>query len=121
MVFWLVTWKTHRKLKICLQNLKKRSRSLSIKLSMYYFLKRTIDIFLSIVLLVVFSPVILVTAIAIKLTSKGPILADTPKRVGKDDKLFYPYKFRSMILDAHNLYGKKSLSSFPTLFGVSAN
>src|SRR5258708_1313309 len=103
MVFWLVTWKTHRKLKICLQNLKKRSRSLSIKLSMYYFLKRTIDIFLSIVLLVVFSPVILVTAIAIKLTSKGPILADTPKRVGKDDKLFYPYKFRSMILDAHNL------------------
>src|SRR5260221_607244 len=70
---------------------------------MYYFLKRTIDIFLSVILLVVFSPVILIAAIAIKLTSKGPVLADTPKRVGKDGKLFYPYKFRSMIVDAHNL------------------
>ncbi len=70
---------------------------------MYYFLKRTIDIFLSIVLLILFSPVILITSIAIKLTSKGPVLADTPKRVGKDGKLFYPYKFRSMIADAHNL------------------
>ncbi len=70
---------------------------------MYYFLKRTIDIFLSIVLLILFSPVILITLIAIKLTSKGPVLADTPKRVGKDGKLFYPYKFRSMIADAHNL------------------
>ncbi len=70
---------------------------------MYYFLKRTIDIFLSIVLLVVFSPVILATAIAIKTTSKGPVLADTPKRVGKDGKLFHFLKFRSMIANAHTL------------------
>ncbi|HWA51975.1 MAG TPA: sugar transferase [Patescibacteria group bacterium] len=70
---------------------------------MYYFFKRTIDIFLSVILLVLFSPVILVTAIAIKLTSPGPVFADTPKRVGKNEKLFYPYKFRSMIMNAHNL------------------
>lgn len=70
---------------------------------MYYFLKRTIDIFLSFFLLLIFSPVVVVTAIAIKLTSRGPILADTPKRVGKGGKLFYPYKFRSMIVNAHSL------------------
>lgn len=70
---------------------------------MYQFLKRLIDIFLSVLLLVIFSPVIIVSAIAIKLTSEGPVLADTPKRVGKDGNLFYPYKFRSMIVNAYNL------------------
>lgn len=70
---------------------------------MYYILKRLIDICLSLLLLIVFSPVIIVTALAIKLTSPGPILADTPKRVGKDGELFYPFKFRSMIMNAHNL------------------
>lgn len=70
---------------------------------MFYFFKRLSDIFLSIVLLIIFSPVILITAIAIKLTSKGPILADTPKRVGKDGKLFHFFKFRSMVVNAHNL------------------
>ncbi len=70
---------------------------------MYQFLKRLIDIFLSTLLLIIFSPVIIVSAILIKLTSEGPILADTPKRVGKDGNLFYPYKFRSMIVNAYNL------------------
>lgn len=70
---------------------------------MYHFLKRLIDIFLSVFLLILFSPVILVTVIAIKLTSYGPVLADTPKRVGQNEQLFYPYKFRSMIVNAHNL------------------
>ncbi|MFZ5932915.1 MAG: sugar transferase [Patescibacteria group bacterium] len=68
--------------------------------------KRAIDILGAIVLLVIFSPIILATAIAIKLTSAGPVLADTPKRVGKEGKLFYPYKFRSMIVNAHNLLRK---------------
>ncbi len=70
---------------------------------MYELIKRLIDILLSVLLLIIFSPVILVTAIAIKLTSKGPILADIPKRVGKNGKLFYPYKFRSMIVNAYEL------------------
>ncbi len=35
--------------------------------------------------------------------SQGPILADTPRRVGKDNKYFYPYKFRSMIVNAYYL------------------
>lgn len=69
----------------------------------YSFTKRLIDIFLSVFLLILFSPIILITAIAIKATSHGPVLADTPKRVGKDGKLFYPYKFRSMIVNAYRL------------------
>jgi exopolysaccharide production protein ExoY len=69
----------------------------------YEILKRSIDIVGASILLVLFSPIILGTAIAIKLNSKGPVFADTPKRVGKNGKLFYPYKFRSMILNAHIL------------------
>lgn len=68
----------------------------------YDFLKRILDIFLSIVLLVLFSPIILLTAIAIKLDSEGPVFADTPMRVGRDGKLFHMYKFRSMFRNAHD-------------------
>jgi exopolysaccharide production protein ExoY len=70
---------------------------------MFTICKRIIDIILSIILLILFSPIILVVAISIKFDSKGPILADTPERVGKNGKLFYPYKFRSMIVNAYNL------------------
>lgn len=72
----------------------------------YHITKRAIDVIGSIILLIFFSPLILITAIAIKLTSPGPILADIPKRVGKDGKLFRLYKFRSMIVNAHELMKK---------------
>lgn len=75
-----------------------------IKKSFYYeFLKRLIDIILSSILIVLFSPIILIVAIAIKLDSKGPVLADTPERVGKEGTLFKMYKFRSMVENAHEL------------------
>lgn len=70
---------------------------------MYEPTKRLLDVTFSIILLIVFFPVIVATAIAIKFTSKGPVLADTPRRVGKGGHLFYPYKFRSMIVNAHQL------------------
>ncbi len=69
----------------------------------YSITKRIIDILSSIILLVIFSPIIVIVAIAIKLETKGPILADTPRRVGKNNKFFYPYKFRSMIVNAYYL------------------
>ncbi|MBI3887551.1 sugar transferase, partial [Candidatus Microgenomates bacterium] len=72
----------------------------------FSFTKRLIDIIFSLLLLILFSPIILLVALAIKLNSKGPILADTPERVGKDDNLFYPYKFRSMIVNAYYLLKK---------------
>jgi len=70
---------------------------------LYELFKRLIDIVLSLILIVIFSPIIVLVAIAIKLDSKGPVLADTPERVGKNGKLFKMYKFRSMIENAHEL------------------
>ncbi|MGB9882929.1 MAG: sugar transferase [Microgenomates group bacterium] len=68
-----------------------------------FFLKRIIDIFLSLFLLIIFFPLCLLIAILIKLDSKGPIFADVPERVGQDGKKFKMYKFRSMIVNAHYL------------------
>lgn len=70
---------------------------------MYKFLKRLFDIFGSIAGLILLSPAFLLVAVAIKLDSKGPVLADTPMRVGKRGKLFKMYKFRSMIANAHEI------------------
>jgi lipopolysaccharide/colanic/teichoic acid biosynthesis glycosyltransferase len=69
----------------------------------YPILKRTIDILGALVLIILFSPIMILVSVIIKLTSKGPVLADIPKRVGKDGKLFYPFKFRSMIVNAYEL------------------
>lgn len=67
------------------------------------YLKRLIDIILVLVISLLFFPISIVAAVLIKLTSKGPILADVPNRIGKDQKPFKMYKFRSMILNAHQL------------------
>ena len=69
----------------------------------YDYLKRFIDVALSVALLFIFLPIVLITAVIIKITSPGPILADTPKRVGKKGKLFFLFKFRSMIPNAYEL------------------
>lgn len=63
------------------------------------FLKRTIDIVLSLTFLVLFSPLILITAIAIKATSKGPLLF-SQTRSGLNGRKFKLYKFRTMIVGA---------------------
>lgn len=70
---------------------------------LYELIKRIIDISSSVILLIIFSPIIVMVAIAIKFTSDGPILADTPERVGKNGKLFKMYKFRSMVQNAHEI------------------
>lgn len=70
---------------------------------MFNITKRTLDLILSIFLIVLFSPIYILTIIAIKLNSQGPVLADTPARVGKNGKLFRMYKFRSMVKNAHEL------------------
>ncbi len=69
----------------------------------YFGVKRLIDIASSVFLLIIFFPIILLVVLAIKLDSQGPVLADTPRRVGKNNKFFYPYKFRSMIVNAYYL------------------
>ncbi|KKU85541.1 MAG: Undecaprenyl-phosphate galactose phosphotransferase [Candidatus Gottesmanbacteria bacterium GW2011_GWA2_47_9] len=67
----------------------------------YNFLKRVIDMVGGLILMIFFAPISLLTALAIVLDTPGPMLADTPPRVGKDGKLFKLYKFRSMVLRAH--------------------
>ena len=71
--------------------------------------KRGMDIVGAIVGLVLFAPVILAVVIAIKLTSKGPIIFKQ-KRAGLGGKPFIFYKFRSMFLDAEDR--KKELMKF---------
>ncbi len=73
------------------------------KSAFYEILKRCIDLLSSIFLIFVFSPIILVVAVAIKLDSKGPVLANTPQRVGKGGRQFKMYKFRSMVENAHEV------------------
>lgn len=69
------------------------------------------DIISSIFLLIFFAPIIIAIAIAIKLDSRGPILADTPQRVGRNGKLFKMYKFRSMVENAHEILRDNPLYS----------
>jgi lipopolysaccharide/colanic/teichoic acid biosynthesis glycosyltransferase len=57
----------------------------------------------SLVAILLFSWLMIIISILIKLDSVGPILADTPERVGKNYKPFKFYKFRSMIQNAHEL------------------
>lgn len=65
------------------------------------FLKRFLDIAGSIFLIIFFSPVMLITAIAIKATSEGSIIFKQ-ERVGISNKPFVMYKFRSMRVETEN-------------------
>ena len=69
----------------------------------YEAIKRSIDVFFSIIILIIFLPIIVIVAIAIRFDSSGPIFADTPERVGRNGKPFKMYKFRSMVQNAHEL------------------
>ncbi len=59
------------------------------------FIKRTVDLFGAVAAIILFSPVMIVTAGLIKLTSPGPLIFKQ-ERVGRHNKTFYMYKFRSM-------------------------
>jgi Undecaprenyl-phosphate glucose phosphotransferase len=60
--------------------------------------KRSFDILFSVLGIVVFSPIMLATAIAIKLDTKGPVLF-RQKRHGFNNEEIYVYKFRSMFVE----------------------
>lgn len=71
---------------------------------MFYDLaKRFIDIVGATVLIIVFSPLLILIPILIKIDSPGPVFVEESARVGRDKKLFYMYKFRSMIANAREL------------------
>lgn len=65
---------------------------------MYKYLKRPLDFLISLIALVILSPIFLIIALWIKLNSKGPVFF-RQKRIGKNKELFEIYKFRSMRTD----------------------
>ena len=98
--------------------------------------KRIMDICGSVICLIIFSPLMLVTAILVKTTSKGPLIFKQ-ERVGLHNKPFQMYKFRSMeqqteedekkgwtvkndprITRVGKIIRKTSIDEFPQLFNV---
>ena len=65
------------------------------------FLKRAIDTVIALLMLIILSPLLLITAAAIKLDSKGPIIFKQ-KRIGLHGKEFFILKFRSMAVDSEH-------------------
>jgi len=70
----------------------------------YRIAKRIIDIILSVAAIVILSPLFLLTALIIKITSRGPVIF-TQMRVGQDGRLFKIFKFRTMHVDAEKNTG----------------
>ncbi len=66
--------------------------------------KRLADILLSLMMLVIFLPLIILTAILIKIDSKGPVFF-SQDRVGKNKQTYRMHKFRSMVADAEKKTG----------------
>ncbi len=83
-------------LRVCSSKVLKVKGSLNIKAAIG---KRIVDIVGSTLLILLFSPVMLATAVAIKLTSHGPIVFKQ-QRAGVCGNPFTLYKFRSMVIDA---------------------
>ncbi len=65
------------------------------------FVKRIIDLSMSLIGFVLSAPLMALTALAIRLESDGPILY-TQERIGENGRLFTVYKFRSMRIDAEH-------------------
>jgi len=74
------------------------------KSSMRRFLKRSTDLILSVVMLIVCSPLIMMVAVLIKMDSEGPVIF-SQERVGEGSKPYRMHKFRSMVCDAEKESG----------------
>lgn len=97
------------------------------------YIKRLLDIILSLIGLIILSPVLLITALLVKTKLGSPVIF-SQTRPGKDEKLFKMYKFRSMTDETNDKgellsdevrltsFGKKlrstSLDELPELFNI---
>ncbi len=65
------------------------------------FIKRGLDLLISVLAFVILSPLLLLTALAVYLESGGPVIFKQD-RIGYKGKVFRMYKFRSMVLNAEH-------------------
>lgn len=73
-------------------------------------MKRLFDFILALASLIIVGPILLITSIFIKFDSEGPVFF-TQRRVGKNDREFYMYKFRSMVVGTPNVATDKLTNS----------
>jgi len=83
----------------------------------YRVVKRISDFVFALILIVLLSPIMVLSAIAIKIESKGPVLFKQ-KRPGKDAKIFTIYKFRTMKVETEK--DGKPLSDMERITKVGA-
>lgn len=84
-------------------------------------LKKWVDIIMALFLIIIFSPMMLLIGIIIKIDSRGPVLYKS-KRVGKHSKLFTFLKFRSMYTDMSvGYWGEKADEMYKKLIESDAN
>ena len=82
---------------LVLLNVKNNLASLRSK-----FIKRVFDLVLGLLICIPVIPILIISAIWIKLDSKGPVFFNA-KRIGRNRKLFTCYKFRSMYIDSDKI------------------
>ncbi|MFH1671764.1 MAG: sugar transferase [Candidatus Portnoybacteria bacterium] len=80
-------------------------------------LKRLFDIVFSLIGLILFSPLILLFILLVKLESSGPAFYPG-KRVGKNGKVFKMFKFRSMVQGADKMGGPSTSADDPRLLKI---
>lgn len=85
-----------------------KDRSLIDKRKIFLTVKRTSDVVISSITIIILMPLLLLIGILIKIDSKGPVMYKQ-KRIGKNGKYFMIYKFRTMVTDSQNF--KKYFSS----------
>jgi len=98
------------------------------------YIKGVLDFLFAILLLVILSPIMLASAIIIKMEDPGGPILFKQERVGKDNKIFTLYKFRTMIVETEkngvklsdadrllkfgNILRKLSIDELPQLFNI---
>ena len=80
-----------------------------VKKKIYLFGKRMLDIAVSLCGLILLSPLIAIVSLIIKLDSPGPAIF-TQKRIGRENKIFVIYKFRTMKVDTPEVAKKDLLN-----------
>lgn len=87
------------------------------KKKVHLFFKRVFDFILAVILLIVLSPIMLVIALAIKLTDRGPIFY-RQVRITQYGKEFRIFKFRTMVMNADKIGAQVTIGDDPRITKV---